>query len=299
MGLNVLKNKKISLLNKNSTLEMDELKSKLDKDAYLTYLSETSDNRRIKDILTDASNSDEIFLESLKLYSWQQKDFFESEENRDVSAALISRFYKNSEQDDKLKYTTMGIMHLIAQSKQSDVIETIASLEPIQKHLKITQGEDYNILAVMATHHLTPKHVLETFIRESNSYIRTLIAMRQECDKSLHSSLYENGDEVVLEALSHNPNLDNKIAIKLIFEEKYARNIAKHIKLDSDLFEILVDIYPLELSKNDSIDFEMQQRLFNMNDAEVNASLAVNINIDEYIAAELLYSSNDDISYAM
>ena len=67
------------------------------------------------------------------MYSWSGEDFVENDDNRDVSAALILRFYKNIERNHNVQYATLGLMHLLLQTHKQELVELIAGLEPVQK----------------------------------------------------------------------------------------------------------------------------------------------------------------------
>lgn len=83
-------------------------------------------------------NIDEKILEQLlKMYSWGGEDFFENDDNRDVSAAIILRFYKNIERNHNVQYATTGFMHLVSQTTDTQLLRAISLLEPIKHNSKI------------------------------------------------------------------------------------------------------------------------------------------------------------------
>jgi len=74
------------------------------------------------------------FLKLLKMYAWGGEDFFENDDNRDVSAAIILRFYKDIERNHNVQYATSGFIHLLAQTDNQELIRAILELEPLQKN---------------------------------------------------------------------------------------------------------------------------------------------------------------------
>jgi hypothetical protein len=276
-----------------------ELACAMDEDTLLMSLKLSHDKERLKSFLQNTMISDTLFLKLLKMYAWSGEDFFENNDNRDVSAALIVRFYENIERNHNVQYATLGLMHLISQCKDASLIEAISSLEPLQKSLKSSEkNANSSLVRAIATHHLTPSSVLKTFVKNSNSSIRMIIAMRADCDAALQKKLYED-EEMVKEALSHNPNLDKNIATQLLVNAKYAKNIAKEIRLSDALFDILFATHPQELAQNASITFEMQKRVMDMNEVDIKIALACNVHIDENIVTKLVCDENEAVRCAI
>jgi len=268
-----------------------ELAKHLDEDTLLMSLKLSNDKQRLKTFIANSTISDTLFVRLLKMYKWGEIDFFESDDNRDVSAALIRRYYKNIEQNHNLEYASLGIMHLIAQTHSSELISLISSLRPLRLN--------ENMQAAIATHVNTQVSILEKFIKESSPYIKTLIAMREDLSKDMQEKLYQLGNADVNEALSYNANLDRSILLKLKDEPLYAKNIAQHIKLDAELFELFRADYPDVLAKNHSLTFDMQECLVTCHDRDVVLSLASNDAIDAKVITELLVEDMDDINMVL
>ncbi len=277
-----------------------ELVKEIDEDTLLMSLKLSHDKERLKSFIQNGMISDELFLKLLKLYSWSGEDFFENDNNRDITAALIRRFYENIERNHNVEYATLGLMHLIAQCKNEKLIEVIFSLEPIQKSLSFEiKDSKFNILRAIATHSYTPKSVIKTLIKKSNTYIKVLIAMRSNCDVNMQQRLFEDGDDEVLEALSYNTMLDKKIAKVLIRKEKYIKNIAKYIELDEEIFIQLLESCSVELAKNESLTYLFQERLISLHSDKVRVSLASNTNLDEKFINELVSEGSEDVGFAI
>lgn len=277
-----------------------ELAKFIDDDTLLMSLKLSRDKTRLKSFLQNTTISDELFLKLLKLYSWSGEDFFENDDNRDVTAALILRFYKNIEQNHNVQYATLGLMHLLMQTRDEKLIEAVAMLEPLQKSLKSGEKDaNFVILKAIATHANTPKSVVKNFIKYAASEILTLFAMRVHCDEKVQNEIYETDDVQVLEALSYNEGLNHAIALKMIEAKQYEKNIAKYIRLDQKLFELLAKNYSQELAMNSSLSNEMQETLIEHHDELVNKALASNINLNEDVALKLLCQDDQDVKYAI
>ncbi len=276
------------------------LACEIDEDTLLMSLKLSHDKKRLKSFLQNSTISDKLFFRLLKLYSWGGEDFFENDDNRDITASLILRFYENIERNHNVQYATSGLMHLIAQCKDEKLLEAIALLEPLQSSFNSNIKDiNYNIITAIATHHLTPKNILKMLIKKSNSYIKTLIAMRDDCDPIMQKILLEDSDDDVLLALTYNISLDKSIAKEMIKNEKHAKSISTHITLDAELFDILVKNYSVKLAKNESLSHTMQESLIGFHEENVQLALASNTHIDEDIIAELIYEGSDDISFAI
>ena len=149
-----------------------ELAKYIDTDTLLMSLKLSHDKDRLKSFLQNSTISDELFFKLLKMYSWSKEDFFENDDNRDVSAALILRFYQNIERNHNVQYATSGLMHLIVQTNREELIEAISELEPLQKSFDSDKkSANYNILSSIAIHVNAPKNVLKSFIKKSDSLI--------------------------------------------------------------------------------------------------------------------------------
>ncbi|MEK6658700.1 MAG: hypothetical protein AABY36_03350 [Campylobacterota bacterium] len=244
-----------------------ELAKEIDESTLLMSLKLSHDKERLKSFIQNSTISDELFFKLLKMYKWRGEDFFENDSNRDVSAAIILRFYKNIERNHNVQYATSGFVHLIAQTDNKKLIEVILELEPLQN--------------------------------SENSKIKTLIAMRNDCDEKMQTALYNSMDESVLEALCRNENLSKNVLFKLLSIERYADDLAQHAKLDNELFERFLQNNPLELAKNGTLTQEMQERLIALDDKAVNLSLASNRNIGDWVVKKLLSYDSLEIKSAV
>ena len=238
---------------------LEELLAKqIQEDVLLMSLKLSNDTERLKSFLQNEHISDTLFFKLLKMYRWDKEDFFENDANRDVSAALIGRFYENIERNHNVQYATTGITHLVRQTRREDLLEAIASLEPLALHPDILQD--------IALHPNTPKSVLKKFLKQR--------------------------DEKAMEAMTYNENLDITLAKELLKEEKYAKILAQNISLSQEMFTLLKNSYALDLAHNPSLDLEMQKELLSLNIRDISLALASNSASDKEIL-ELLLKQND------
>lgn len=241
-----------------------ELAKHIDANTLLMSLKLSRNKERLKSFIQNSMIGDELFFKLLKMYSWGGEDFFENDDNRDVSAALILRFYQNIERNHNVQYATTGILHLVSQTNSRELLKAISLLEPIK----------YN-----------PK-------------IQYAIAMNIWCDDDLQESLFKTNDPDILEALSQNRNLKRSLIEEFLKDEKLGRNVAKNIKLTDELFE-LFKTNKIGLALNESLTLDMQKELLSYGDEKISYALALNKAIDEEIVNQLLESKNEEIRSAL
>jgi len=243
---------------KNEIISIDVLETALaqeiDNDTLLMSLTLSHDKERLKSFLQNSCVSDTLFLKLIKMYKWSGEDFFENDDNRDVSAAFISRFYKNIERNHNVQFATTGFIHLVSQAKNSQILGTILALEPLKFHPKIQMA----------------------------------IAMSEYCDATLQKKVHKKRDKKIDEALSFNKNLIPKLVEEFILEQHLGKNVAKSIQLNRSLFEKLMPLYKVSLAENETLDIFMQKELFQLNDNEVNFSLAQNITLEQELIISML-----------
>jgi len=268
----------------------ESLAKTIDADVLLMSLKLSHDKERLKSFLQNRMLDDTLYLRLLKMYSWGDEDFFANDDNRDVSAALILRFYQGIERNHNVQYAATGILHLIVQTSSVKLIEAISMLEPLKYNPKVE--------AAIATHMKTSRAVLKYFIKTKSSYVKTLIAMRIDCDDELQNLLFNSHDSEVLEALSYNENLQREIVLEFLKDDNLVKNLAKYLKLDEELFDLLWS-NPFELAKNESLTLSMQKRLVSLRNSNVNLSLAFNEHIKEDIVSLLVYRGSQDIKFAI
>ncbi len=241
-----------------------ELAKSIDEDTLLMSLKLSHDRDRLKSFIQNTMITNELFFRLLKMYSWGDEDFFENDDNRDVSAAYILRFYENIERNHNVQFATTGFIHLVAQTKDRNLLKEISTLKPLQFHPKI----------------------------------KAAIAMSIYCDESMQKKFFKTQDEKILEALSLNKNLSKVIIKKFLEDENLRSNVARSVELDDNLFELL-KIYPTSLALNESLNLEMQEKLLALDDLNIYYALSLNNNLDRTVMNRLLELKNSEIEQAI
>jgi hypothetical protein len=270
----------------------------IDGDRLLMSLKLSGDSERLLGYLQNRYVEDALFLRLLGLYDWQGEGFFDTDENRDVTAALIARFYEHIERNHNVQYANTGLMHLIAQTKSAELIESISALDPVQLALK--KGSDNatgKLLAAIAEHPAATKKVLERFVRYgADGELGQIIAARSGLEVSLQRKLFETKSEPLLRALSTNPSLERGLAEEMI--DHFGEEIAAHIGLDEELFDRLFSSHPEALATNPTLTLPLQRRVFCGTD-DVQAALASNESLDEAMAVLLFETNKPQVRIAL
>ncbi len=270
------------------TLEKSLCRS-LNPDVIMMSLKLSNDQERLQSFLQNPYIDNTFFLKLLTLYRWSGESFFENDANRDVTAALIRRFYKNIEKNHNVEYANAGLVHLLTQTDDASLVDAIASLEPIQYAIK--KGSDnatLKILQRLALHPLTSDALLFKMMRYANSALISLIASREPLSKVLQEKLIDSTDDEVLESLSCNASLEIRYAKVLLQKESYRENILLHVRLNRELFEHYKESYALSLAQNKSLHASMQELLFSMNSDAINMLLASNPLLSQEIIAQMI-----------
>jgi hypothetical protein len=276
------------------------LTSSIDEDALLMSLKLSNDKQRLKNFLTNPQISDALYLRLLNIYNWGDDDFYENDDNRDISASLIKRFYKNIQRNHNVEFSKLGLMHLILQCEDEKIIQTVANLKPLRKGFKASKDDHgFKIITSIASNINTPKSVLKLLIKESNIYVKTLIAMRKDSDEELQSILYETSDEDVLESLSYSDCLVEDIYMQLRQNENFTKNMAKYIKLDNKKFDFFKQKHIIELVQNENLTLQMQEELMKDFKSIDKENLAKNKNISIKIVKALLKDKNHKVNFAI
>ena len=241
-----------------------ELVESIDKDTLLMSLKLSHDRDRLKSFIQNSMIDDELFFRLLKMYSWGDEDFFENDDNRDVSAAYILRFYENIERNHNVQFATTGFIHLVSQTKSSQLLKEISTLKPLQFHPKI----------------------------------KAAIAMSIYCDEDMQKKFFKLRDEKILEALSFNKKLNTELVVEFLEDENLGSNVARTIELNDEFFELL-QRYTKSLALNESLTTDMQEKLLALDDKDINYALAKNNSLDEKMIYTLLGLNRDEVELAI
>jgi len=283
-----------------SDLERD-LCEQIDPDKLHMSLKLSGDEERLLSFLQNNFITDELFLRLISLYDWKGENFFENDDNRDTTAALIKRFYKDIEKNHNVQYATTGLLHLIIQTDNKELLETISNLEPIKKALREEQIENgtFKILQAIALHPQTSAPVIKMFIKYAPLQIKAQIATRNDLGEKFQTHLHQEKSILINEYLAKNSTLDHRLAKEMIGGSEFTEDISLFIELDEDIFELLLEKYADLLAQNPSLSPKMIEKLFGLGERKILLALATNeaLKEDDY---ERLYTMQDkEINHAL
>ncbi|BDY13266.1 hypothetical protein HCR_15780 [Hydrogenimonas cancrithermarum] len=197
-------------------IELEKLEkyyaSSIDRDALLGSLKLFANRERIIDLLHNRAIGDELFCEILKLYDWEGKGPFESDENRDVAGSLVARFYPDIERNHNIQYSPVGPFLVAAQSDNRELLEAMAQIPDYE----ITQrSQDVWMPRTLHESLLInpnlPKGLLDRFYNGGDLRKRGFVARHPNLPETKQKELMQSSACWVHEGLARNPNLSKEL----------------------------------------------------------------------------------------
>lgn len=249
----------------------------------LMSLKLSHDQERLVDFIQNRYISDELFFKLLKLYDWQGEGLFDNDTNRDVTAALISRFYQDIERNHNVQYAMSGLAHLIQKYGTTLLIDAISELSPIARELKHPSDRTLaGVLDAMALHPQTSEKLVRMLLNERSELLARRIPL------ALESVLLGLKNETIDQLLACNESLSAQGADAL--EEMYPNLIGSFFPLTEERFNRLLKEYSAALASNTTLTPLMQQTLMDLDEVSVNVALASNVSIVPSLLAKLYES---------
>ena len=239
----------------------------------LMSLKLSRNQERLVDFLQNPYITDELFYKLLKLYDWQNEGLFDNDTNRDVTAAIIGRFYGDLDRNHNVQYAMSGLAHLIERYGNTELINAIAELSPIAKELKTPSDRSLTgVLDAIALHPDTQENILRLLMEKRS----VLVAHREPL--LLERELLALNVEEINATLAQNTTLSQAGALRL--ESDYPHLIASKTVLSDVTFDRSVDQYAANLATNSSLTPKMQEKLYALGDDIVSGALASNPHTD-------------------
>jgi len=250
--------------------------SQLDPDRIMMSLKLTRDRERLRSFLQNPHIDDAFFLKLLGMYDWHNEGFFDNDENRDVTAALIGRFYDHIERNHNVQYSALGLMHLIGRHADPALIRALGALPPLRRAVSVQDRQLRAVLDALAVHPAADETTLKYFLRQGDDALRVLIATRPGLPVPLQQELYRSARSDLLAALAANPDLEGTLADTLFETARYAEIGYRAIRLDDARFGQGLARFAPALAANPSLTLPMQQRLLALPEEPVRSALAAN-----------------------
>ncbi|MBN2896169.1 MAG: hypothetical protein JXK05_09810 [Campylobacterales bacterium] len=230
--------------------------SGLDGDRLLMSLKLSNDQARLRRFIQNPYIDDALFLRLLRLYRWGGEGLFESDANRDVTAALIGRFYGDTTRNHNVQYAATGLVHLLVRTDDAALLETLCTLEPITALWRDVpqSGVWRTLLETLCVHRATPLSLIARALRSGDEGILGLLAGRDDLDAQAQQTLFTCTHASVREALACNAALDDKRFDAILRDAALRALMAAHVRLDTARFEALLPLEKRALGLNAHLD---------------------------------------------
>lgn len=246
----------------------------------LMSLKLSRDQDRLVDFIQNRYISDELFFKLVKLYDWQGEGLFDNDTNRNVTAALISRFYQDIERNHNVQYAMSGLAHLIQKYGTIQLIDAISELSPIAKEFKHPSDRTLaGVLDAMALHPHTSDNLLRRLMGERAELLARRVPL------ALEGELLALKHETIDQLLACNESLSLEGADTL--EATHPELIAQSFPLTQERFDRLLRKCPQALASNTTLSVGMQKTLMSLDEVSVNLGLSSNASVDTGLLAQL------------
>lgn len=250
----------------------------IDEKTLLMSLKLSKSSLRIQNFLQNNLISDQLFLKILPLYNWNNEDFFDNNENRDITATLIRRFYKNIHTNHNVEYAPSGLTHLLTQTTNEELIKSIYFLPPLQKHL--------HIIELIASHPKTHIDIQTEILHSAHDQALIFLAQRENLHYNIQKELLKKNNLNISKALANNTSLDHKLIP--LFHSSLIPFIAQNIVLTNKQFQLFLPKYKTHLAKNPSLTIQQQLELIQIPDQSTLKNLASNTMLHQEVIPQLL-----------
>jgi len=229
--------------------EFEELYIKSLKPKSLIMSLKLSNNQdRLKRLLKIRVFDDETYLKLFKLYNWHNEGVFDSDDNRDVTLSLITRFFPH-----KIDFNHHDILHspatlyeIALTTTNAQLLDTMSSMPKYEsKSKKNAEWKPKELKEFIALNPHISQDLIDRFINLKDSRLDTLLAQNMAIDAKTQEIILNRANTLTKKMLSKNPNLDIEIFKKLLQEEQeIIKTLLKEQTLNEDLLNIVNSYNP-------------------------------------------------------
>jgi len=259
----------------------------------------SNNQERLKSFLVNPHITDELFLSLFKLHNWKKEDLFGNNENRDVSAAFIERFYEDIERNHLTQLSPLGFLHLINRTSRAEVLEAIYYIDSVNAQV----GDDnpknplLNIQIALGLNPHTPEKILEKLLQNSKIDVKSSVASNTNLSVNLQRLASKEETQIRL-ALASNSGLSEELFFELLNDEniQIVETLLNTFKFDNESFKKTLATLNVEklcfIANNNSLTTQMLHTLFLLNNESVELAIANNINLSSDDLNSLLVKKN-------
>ncbi|MBT4571919.1 MAG: hypothetical protein HOB89_00955 [Campylobacteraceae bacterium] len=263
------------------TLE-HQFSANLDSDSVIIAIKMSKDKERLIKLLNNHYFTNETFIKLLKFYDWENTDIYDTDDNRDVSTAITTRFCTLTKTNHNIQHSPIGVYYTALETTEEkllDVIYNMPNYKISDKNAK--EDQPLTLKEVVALNPNNSKIVQMQILTNGNLRELIFLAQNTSISKTIVHKLLENVNEQIILALIKSNNLPTDDIKKYISNDKYSQNILQYTTLDDDIFKTIIkilnqDIDIVYLSSNNSLNQTMINKLFEFDVENSNINLLKN-----------------------
>ncbi len=278
-----------------------EFSKKLNIDNIIMAIKISKDKDRLIKLLNNRYFSDDIFVTLLKYYNWGDEGLYESNENRDISTAIVSRFCSFVESNHNIQHSSIGIYYTALETTNSKLLEIIFNMPTFKISDKnALQDQPLTLRDVVALNPNTPKVVMMQILKDNNYEELKFLSSNQSINNLIVNKLFKLNDTNITINLIKSNNLELS-KIKIMLDDTILKVVVlKNSHLSDELFDILInsnltDVELIYLSSNNSLISTQIDKIFTYDIDNANINLLKNTECSKNKIKEFL--QKDDLVY--
>ena len=303
----------------------------MDIDSVIMAIKISKDQTRLLELLNNSYFSNDIFVQLLKYYNWNNMGLHDNDENRDVSTNIVNRFCSLQQTNHNIQHSPVGVYYTALETTDGNLLKIVYNMPDY----KISDKNAYNdqplsLKQVVALNPNTPKPLLMQILKNGNKDELKFLALNESINKTICNTLYDLKEFTVTTNLIRSGNLPLENINELLEEDLLKNELLKYVDLNDEIFNKLVtsnlsdeDIVYLSLNSSISViqinklfEFNIEnaninllkngncpkakiEEFFNKNDLIYNIAIAHNENLDEYFFEKLLMLEDINIEMSL
>ncbi|MEA3353462.1 MAG: hypothetical protein U9Q33_06585 [Campylobacterota bacterium] len=270
----------------------------LDIDSIIMAIKISKDKQRLTKLLRNKYFSDEIFVTLLKYYDWEGEGLHDTDENRDISTQIVSRFCTLQESNHNIQHSPIGVYYTALETTNGKLLESIFNMPNYSisdKNAK--ENQPLTLKEVTALNPNTPKPVLIQILKNKNKDELKFLALNQSINKMISNKLFDLNETTIKTNLIISGNISTENLKDALKDEDLKNKALKYIPLSNERFDTLVsqELTPVQivyLSSNNTLNKEQITYLTKLNIENANINLLKNSECPKEII-EKFFHMND------
>lgn len=299
------------------------MSDKIDENQLIMAIKLSNDTKRIYRLLSNEHISDNLFLNLLDSYEWEEDEFGDSNSDRDISTFTVKRFLTIAYNQQNLFFTPLTLLKLSKETKNSNLLYALTKFPHIiflqKNRQKITLKESIaqsqylnektikrlfsfqnnEIFFYLASNICLPINRLEYLYQKDDININHALASNSSINNNIFNNLILKGDQEIIKILFKYQKIDIMRYKSFKVKEKLLKFLALNIYIEDTVSNALLDINNDEitynLTSNQNISENIITLVYNQNNPLFYSNIALNINTSSIILNQLFKNSNREI----